>query len=195
MTAVLLAKFEWGTVPDWATAMGTLLAFAVALRLLFKELDARREYQEDRRREQARLVSAWLDAVFEPPTMFEWYIHLRNGSEEPVHDVKITLVAENSSFAADPEVVRGEGGEFKEAGPFTSDRSVLPPGQPIEEFVPTEFLPEGFPALGLSFTDNRGRRWKRLPNGALIEVTRRQHRSRKDYMNAWIAGELEHLDN
>jgi hypothetical protein len=38
VTAFLLAKAEWGTVPDWVTAFGTLAAFAVALRLLAKEL-------------------------------------------------------------------------------------------------------------------------------------------------------------
>lgn len=59
MTAFLpLAQVEWGTVPDWVAAFGTLAAFAVALRLLFKELEARREYEADRRRDQARLVAA-----------------------------------------------------------------------------------------------------------------------------------------
>jgi hypothetical protein len=47
--------------------------------------------------------------------------------------------------------------------------------------------------LGMSFTDAAGRRWKRYPDGRLVEPNRQQ-RSRKDYMNAWIAGELEHLD-
>ena len=42
-----------GTVPDWVTALGTFAAFAVALRLLAKELAARREQEEDRRRAQA----------------------------------------------------------------------------------------------------------------------------------------------
>lgn len=43
---MLLAKAEWGTIPDWVTAFGTLAAFAVALRLLAKELAARREYEQ-----------------------------------------------------------------------------------------------------------------------------------------------------
>jgi hypothetical protein len=48
--------------------------------------------------------------------------------------------------------------------------------------------------VGFSFTDSQGRRWKRLPNGTLTEATKRLHRSRKDYYNAWIAGELDRLD-
>jgi hypothetical protein len=34
MTAFLLTKAEWGTVPDWIAALGTVAAFLVALRLL-----------------------------------------------------------------------------------------------------------------------------------------------------------------
>jgi hypothetical protein len=48
--------------------------------------------------------------------------------------------------------------------------------------------------IGLSFTDSQGRRWKRLPNGTLTEVTKQPRRSRKDYYNAWIAKELDQLD-
>jgi hypothetical protein len=39
---LLAASPDWGTVPDWLAAVGTLAAFAVALRLLGKELAARR---------------------------------------------------------------------------------------------------------------------------------------------------------
>jgi hypothetical protein len=63
VTAFLLAQAEWGTVPDSVTAFGTLAAFAVALRLLAKELTARREYEEDRRRAQASRVICWLESV------------------------------------------------------------------------------------------------------------------------------------
>jgi hypothetical protein len=76
----------------------------------------------------------------------------------------------------------------------TMNRAVLPPGKELEEWVPWEFLPSDQPPLGISFTDNRGRRWRRLPKGELIEATKGRRRSRKDYMNAWIAGELDCLD-
>ena len=48
--------------------------------------------------------------------------------------------------------------------------------------------------LTLSFTDAAGRRWKRYPDGRLVELSRQRRRSRKDFMNAWIAGELDCLD-
>jgi hypothetical protein len=94
----LLAKAEWGTVPDWVTAFGTLAAFAVALRLLAKELSARHDQEEDRRREQAGLVSVWPDLEIQHDeasqvTNMTFLVHIRNGGQEPVH-VRVTLVAE-----------------------------------------------------------------------------------------------------
>jgi hypothetical protein len=91
----------------------------------------------------------------------------------------------NSSYAADPEAGPTEVGSLKYG------LRDLPPGETFRDrirMVPT--LPG---PLGLSFTDAAGRRWKRYPNGQLVELTRRR-RSRKDYMNAWITGELDRLD-
>jgi hypothetical protein len=49
-------------------------------------------------------------------------------------------------------------------------------------------------AIELSFTDSQGRRWERLPDGTLTEVTKRPRHSRKDHYNAWMAGQLDELD-
>jgi hypothetical protein len=191
-----LAQVEWGTVPDWLAAVGTLLAFAVALRLLFKELAARREVEEDRRREQARLVSAWtLRDQFQ--TGFGTYelgfaVKVRNASQEPVYDLKFTLVPYEGPFATDPEAAR-RADETVETGTEGGDLGRLPPGETIRFRIKQRPHLESL-VLGLSFTDSQGRRWKRLPNGTLTEITKRPRRSRKDYMNAWIAGELDHLD-
>jgi len=120
VTAFLpLAQAEWGTVPDWVTAFGTLAAFAVALRLLAKELAARREYEEDRRRDQARLVAAWVERFIAMAPTNQYVVVLRNGSEEPVYDLRVTMVASDSPFASDPEAVRSKDGTLKEAGPVT----------------------------------------------------------------------------
>jgi hypothetical protein len=81
-----------GNGADWVTAFGTLAAFAVALQLLAKELAARREVEEDRRREQARRVAAWtLPAGRAPKVSHVLFMH--NGSEEPIYE--ITLAMEN----------------------------------------------------------------------------------------------------
>lgn len=191
MTAFLLAQDQdrLGTVPDWIAALGTIAAFAVALRLLAKELSARREQEEDRRRAQARLVAGWVampEQDPQAPANWVFGVVVRNGSDEPIHDVNAVMVPAGSPYASDPEATPPAIAAVRVL------RESMPPGETIEQrlrMVP--IMPGSF---GMSFTDAAGRRWKRYPDGRLVEPTR-QRRSRKDYMNAWIAGELDHLDN
>jgi hypothetical protein len=86
----------------------------------------------------------------------------KNGSEEPIYGVRVTVVARDSPFASDPDAAT-----WPSAGTVRGTMGLLPPGE-ISRYlapgVPTNF--ESL-ALGLSFTDVQGRRWKRLPTGAL----------------------------
>jgi hypothetical protein len=159
VTAFLpLAQADWGTVPDWLAAVGTLLAFAVALRLLFKELDARRENEEDRRREQASRVAAWARPVGAGPN--DHAMMLRNNSEQPVTAVR--LVMEHPDM---PEVVTRE-----------ESWDLVPPGeQRVDDMWVTG--PPG--PVTLTFTDAAGHRWTRRPDGRLVEPDRPRRRSRK----------------
>jgi hypothetical protein len=189
VTAFLpLAQAEWGTVPDWVTALGTILAFLVALRLLAKELAAHHEAEEDRRRAQVRLVAGWVTPPRpdpQAPANFVFDLVIRNASEEPIYDLNAVMVPPNGPHANDPEAAPPT------VGAARIQRGTLPPDEYVElrfRMVPT--MPG---ILGMSFTDAAGRRWKRYPDGRLVEPNR-QRRSRKDYMNAWIAGELDHLD-
>lgn len=157
MTAFLpLAQVEWGTVPDWVAAFGTLAAFAVALRLLFKELEARREYEADRRRDQARLVAAW---TFHPGEE-EWFsIVVHNGSDQPIYEVKFTMVQPGSTYASDP--IRS---------PLNGDvvhheLSLIPPQEKFH--LPLPVFGHGPGPIGLSFQDALGRAWVRYPDGRL----------------------------
>jgi hypothetical protein len=170
-----LAQAELGTVPDWLAAVGTFLAFAVALRLLFKELAARREVEEDRRREQASRVAIWTQSVPAPGPSATYAIVMNNSSEEPVSAITFVMYHPD-----EPERVIRE-----------DSWDLLPPGRHPGPATTETYLPG---PIRLSFTDAAGRRWTRYPNGRLVERDRPRHRSRKDYMNAWIAGELDHLD-
>jgi hypothetical protein len=105
---MLLAKAEWGTLPDRVSALGTVAAFFVGLRLLAKELAARHEQEQDRRRAQARLVNTWLAANWrESDGELEGWFVVQNASDEPIYQVKITVVPRDSKFASDPEAARG----------------------------------------------------------------------------------------
>jgi hypothetical protein len=149
------------------------------------KLTVRREAEEDRRKAQARLISAWLSAPEEdlPP---EFTLMVRNRSNEPIYQVKVTMVPYNSPFGSDPEAGAGRKGTVVE------NLGILPPSEDWRKYFDPRSRTMPGP-VGISFTDAAGHRWKRLPNGTLTETTRRRRRSRKDYMNAWIAGELDHL--
>jgi hypothetical protein len=176
---LLAAGPDWGSVPDWLAAVGTLAAFFVALRLLAKELAARREQEEDRRRNQARLVVAWATFKEVSETEVRYSVVMRNGSDEPVYDGLCVVVPSTAVFE------------------WEVGWLILPPHEIKEGDLR---LPERYwrplweAAIELSFTDAAGRRWTRYPDGRLVELDRPRRRSRKDYMNAWIAGELRDLD-
>jgi hypothetical protein len=153
MLAFELTPF-WGTLPDWLAAAGTIGAFFAGLRLLRKELDTRREALEDRRRAQARLVAAWTDiqpvpGLLGPPITIPPYEHVffvRNGSEEPVYDVSIIMVAEDSPYADDPEAAWRKDGAL-EAGAMHAHFSIVPPGERIRNTIPAAVAPSPYPTL------------------------------------------------
>jgi hypothetical protein len=190
----------YGTLPDWLAALGTLGAFFAGLRLLRKELEARREDVEDRRRAQARLVAAWTDyqpvpGMLGPPIATPPHEHVffvRNGSEEPVYDVSVTMVAKDSPFAGDPEAARREDGGL-EAGAVGAYFSLVPPGECIRNTIPAEIVPGPYPPCSLSFTDAQERRWKRFPNGRL-QGPPEIRRSVKDRLDSCARGQIDELD-
>jgi hypothetical protein len=51
---------DWGTVPTWVGAIGTVLAFAVTFILLVLEIRLRRSQAADQEMRQARLV--WVES-------------------------------------------------------------------------------------------------------------------------------------
>jgi hypothetical protein len=159
----------------------------VALRLLFKDLAARREYEEDRRRDQPRRVGAWTTRPYPVGSAgdFVYELVVQNGSEEVMHRVRATMVDPDSPFPADPVAA---GNQVTAMAFFKS----MPPDDTYRE---KHHVAELWPGpVSLSFVDGAGRSWKHYPDGRLVEQGR-QRRSRKDYMNAWIAGELDYLDN
>ena len=51
---------DWGNVPEWVGAVGTVAAFAATWALLRHEISVRRQEQADRDAEQARQVTVGL---------------------------------------------------------------------------------------------------------------------------------------
>jgi hypothetical protein len=179
----------WGTLPEWLATVGTLLAFVVALRLLFKELESRREDVDVRLRAQARLVAAWVAQISSDETRARrrttCHLLTRNGSDEPVHNVTVTLCERGS--AKDSLHERA-----------TRGYSLLAP-QTTEAFGPVYLEEELYFAwasltVSVAFRDSQGYSWLWEPNGILTILAgppsqeKRRRRSIKDILAAFVRG-------
>jgi hypothetical protein len=80
---------------------------------------------------------------------------------------------------------------------LTVTERFVPPGRTRRSLFNERgsYLP--YSTVWMVFTDASNRRWQRSRTGRLsrlVESSTQPPRSRKDYMLAWIAGELDHLD-
>jgi hypothetical protein len=125
-----------------------------------------------------------------PP--YEHVFFVRNGSEEPIYDVRVTMVAKDSPLRAIPEAARGEDGRL-EVGAVAAYFSLVPPGERIRNTIPADIVPGPYPPCSLSFTDAQERRWKRFPNGRL-QGPPEVRRSVKDRLDAYARGQMDELD-
>jgi hypothetical protein len=190
MLAFKLTTF-YGTLPDWFAALGTVGAFIAGLLLLRKELDARREAQDDRRRAQARLVAAWASNPRRPEdesSVPEFVVVTRNGSDEPVYDVLVELFSRLLNF-------QPPGMSQRQQPVLRLGFDVLPPQ--YKEVQRVAQNQDGIPGwLTISFRDSQGYRWRRHGNGwlELLEGPHPPRRPVKDRLDAWARGEEEKLD-
>lgn len=193
----------WGTLPDYLAAAGTVGAFIAGLRLLRKELEARRDDVEDRRSAQARLVAAWVSPT--PPGMdpdtskprtewTEFYILTRNGSSEPITRVWVEA--------------RGKAGKVifsKSDKPIQRPRQDTDRVHAYEVIAPNTIATRRFEVakrpipyeVEIVFTDSAGHRWKRHPNGRLellLAPQSAREPSVKDRLDAFTKGQMDQLD-
>lgn len=190
----------WGTAPDYIAALGTVGAFIAGLRLLRKELEARRDGVEDRRAAQARLVAAWVSPSHpevdpdgsNPRTVY--YILTRNGSSEPVTDVWVRTRRRgggvNLSKSLDTPVKPLS--EIRRLNAY----SVIAPDTTEAERREAEKSP--IPdEVEIEFTDSAGHEWIRHPNGRLQLLQAPKptpEPSVKDRLDAFANGQLDEFD-
>lgn len=158
-------------VSAWATvfsAVGTVGALLVAMRLLRHERNARREQEQHEARATAELVACWWTGVerLDPTeadkhrgavTAFAVRATVRNGASEPIYDVIVTM-PEGAASDVDP-----------------GDLDLLRPQTEVEVMIlhrrhpnPGGSDPAPFSGIpSVAFTDGRGRRWRRDHDGRL----------------------------
>lgn len=156
-----LADIDWTTVAAVVTAVGALGA------LWYTAKTDRRSFDQQRR-EQASKVGVWVehatyDTTTHPPRYSDFEVVVYNGSEAPIHDVRVDRLpvpwSRNSDYveAASVSVIlpRTEAPWMPFAG-FEGEMPVV------------SGIPES-PPLRLYFTDNAAVRWVRYPDGRLDE--------------------------
>jgi hypothetical protein len=142
-----------------------------------RKLDA-----DERRRAQARLVSAWIGKTRDDPDnndgMRQISLELINGSPEPIYGLVAGTVfiqgrAGPNSLEAWFEVKkRTESQEHKQLSPPTAILSILPPGRWRTWVQDTgEVLGGGRRGAELAFTDRAGTHWIRRARGDLEKLS------------------------
>lgn len=175
---------NWGSVPEWAAALGTLGALTVALWLLGGQLRTYRASEEDRVQRDASRISAWwsLPESIEiglrkriatrraPERRHEVTIHVRISSDNPVYDCIVYLGPTRQPTPGGRE----DAWDFH--FPIVPGGHTLTRSTPSEYLVlePQDHLPDesGFyrgPWVEIVFTDSTGRHWRRSRRGQLVQ--------------------------
>jgi hypothetical protein len=138
---------DLGALPDWIAAIGTVLAFWVALVVFIVAL-------KDRRRQQAAQVAAWLERGED-----ETSLHIINSSDVPIYNVRadVKLLGQSRNFYL--PVLGPRADEILVKVPMPGGRQVS------EKFANVEVF----------FTDSSGKRWRRREDGKLSQEHRTTH--------------------
>lgn len=180
---------DWGDIPSWLGAVGTIGATSVAVWLAAMErnraVEAERERDQLRDLAQGEVASrvvAWLEEApakgqrtFLRPAI--WRVMVQNGSDQPVLNICASIV-------------HGDG-QHKQ---WIKDWNVIPPLHTVHADQETELqsLNEQ-PYVALSFEDPMGRQWHRGERGQLTLTGHLGHAG-IGYTNTAEAAEPESAD-
>lgn len=142
-----LDLIQYGSVPDWLAALGTIGAMVAALVLLQKEQAAQQARDEDVRREQARLVWA---LVREGSSGYE--VTVANDSAQPIYDCGVSA---DDGRSVVPGIMEPRSRVMQV---WARDKDL----DPKLKTISSNALP-----ITLTFRDANGLRWKRGPFGVL----------------------------
>jgi len=151
---------------EWSVIVSLVLAAAAVLAIWYTSKTYRAAITE-RHEAQASLISVWpekwnLDV--EAPKelqMSRFDAVVCNGSKQPVYNVCIALLPPNWHDDEVPVVTR----VVPVLSPNSESEFIsMPPSSGYEDDTSVR------PALEIGFTDNRGNRWLRRPDGDLVEL-------------------------
>jgi hypothetical protein len=157
---------DWGTVPAWVAAIGTVLAFAVTFALLLSEIRLRRAQAADQEMRQARLVWVEMNGTKISPSQGKITMVTRpvvhNASDETIHGLFVRVYDEFDQHLGDTVPAAAS------LRPRSEVACYLRVVAPLENA-------RGFGSMSaeLFFTDAEGRRWKKGRDERLMRQLRR----------------------
>jgi len=145
-------SIQWGTVPDWFAAVGTVGAFAATLVIL--SLDRRRS-----RRAPADGLVLWTTRTFQTTARGDKQsitVHAYNTSAGPVPTANVVSKVDGNDYVN--EVLSADAGGFKEIAPGSKTEVNIDVVHYIDDSN-----------LFVFFVDHHGRQWvKRVSDGRLF---------------------------
>lgn len=156
---------NWGDIPTWLSAVGTVGALFVALKLLNEDLKDRREIRKKALENDARKVSCWYEQSKKYATVW-----VQNMSEEPVYNLVANIGSADADLNAFPDL------DNKHMGIVFG---ILGPSQKQDYKVEDEryFSGSHFPdiaQIAVEFTDSKDSHWRRCENGELKQIKHRK---------------------
>jgi hypothetical protein len=160
---------DWGTVPAWVGAVGSLLVALVIGGGLLNEMKQRREADE-------RAVAERLDRAAAPARMVSvgggiaktrgGKVSVRNDGDAPIRNLSYAVVTRT----ADGETRRIPARSSKPRQPFVGAHSEL-----RADIISTEVVDPRYAAIEVEFTDKNGRRWALTDRDELRQVHYEPH--------------------
>ncbi len=161
---MLASADRWGDYPTWVAAIGTVAAVFAAIGLAARETWERRR---ERERQQAELVTAWLESIGGPTPdgLRPSKIVVTNGSQQLVYRFIASQVPVRGAIREDFRSQIGAG-----AWEFRAFKGELPPGRTdLDVTYPGGGGHIRF-AIELAFRDAGGRSWIRTAQGELKRI-------------------------
>jgi hypothetical protein len=167
---------QWGSVPDWVQAVGTIAAFGALLYAAREWRDGQTE-RRDREADQARLVLAerYLQEFWGGPPSHQQFVVVRNHGRSPVVDVELQLRSPDSR-------VHTNVGDFPvrlwgavrwpvlEPGETTDVANLDIPFDMVNEHDDVRWTTRAVDLVVLNYTDAHGRRWQRIGSDQPVRV-------------------------
>lgn len=152
--------WNWGTIPEWFGAVGTLAAVTVALGIALS--DGRRRTAQSRR-EQAEKISVW--KVHMEGDLDKSTVHIANGSHLPIYDVVLSY---GVSYGKGERFTVGNKNQILVLK-FPPGNHVIRPSHNPVKLKSRNILKQG---VAVSFRDSNGRFWRRDASGYLCKTRR-----------------------